>query len=426
MCAIWGIQMIETWSRLTEMVGVKSDPSTDRVASRTGVWGAVLFWAIVATVFCLPISEGLKNLSYSIALACYVGALLRSKRPEWSMTPVDTAFLLLLFAAVLSAAMSAFPRKAFSGVWEMFRYTSFFFIVRHGVRRPAQVTAVLWAAAAGIGVAGAVVLYQHLTSEVEQFSMLSLGGKNGAAEYIVMMLALMIGMFATQEGSRRARASLGVIIGISLVVLGVSNARTMWGGFLAVTILLWCWRRSWALLAAVGLFLAAVAGTVMIRPDVSQRTMALARAETYVDLSARWEIWQGAVRMWRDHPWLGTGPRTFKLNDDLSQDVNRLRYAIPERAGQAHNMWLQTAAEMGTIGVVALAVWVAAVVHLLVRRRAQLQDWPFGAVWVGTAGSLLAILIAGVTEPGIGYEHSMLINGLLGVMVGSGEEAWRG
>ncbi|WP_337287614.1 O-antigen ligase family protein [Candidatus Methylomirabilis sp.] len=417
--------MTGAWSRLVGMAGVGCDPSSNRNASRERALDVILLGAIVATVFFLPLSEGLKNLSYSIALACYLGALRRFTRSEWSIPPVGAAFLLFLCVAVLSAATSAFPWKAFSGVWEMFRYTSFFFIVRQGIRRSAQVVAVLWAAVAGIGVAATVVLYQHVTSEVERFSMLSLGGKNGAAEYVVMMLALMIGMFAEHEGSRRARFSLGIIIGASLIVLGVSNARTMWGGFLAVTILLWCRRRSWVLVAAVGIFLAAVAGMVLVRPDVSQRTMALARAETYVDLSERQEIWQGAIRMWRDHPWLGSGPRTFKLNDDLALDVNRLRYGIPERAGQAHNMWLQTAAEMGTIGAIALAIWIAAVADLLLRGRTRFRGWPLGVVWVGAAGSLLTILIAGVTEPGIGYEHSMLISGLLGMMVRADEAAWR-
>lgn len=417
--------MTGAWSRLTGIVGIRRNPSTNRNVSQESVLEAILLWAIIATVFFLPISEGLKNLSYSIALACYLGALFRLKRGERSIPPVGAAFLLFLFVAVLSAATSAFPEKAFSGVWEMFRYTSFFFIVRQGVRRSAHVVAVLWAAVAGIGVAAIVVLYQHVAGGMERFSMLSLGGKNGAAEYVVMMLALMIGMFTEHEGSRRARLFLGIIIGVSLIVLGVSNARTMWGGFLAVTILLWFWRRSWVVVAAVGLFLAAVSGMVLVRPDVSQRMMALARTETYVDFNERWEIWRGAVRMWHDQPWLGTGPRTFKLNDDLSLDANRLRYGIPERAGQAHNMWLQIAAEMGTIGLAAMAIWIVAVADLLLRERTRLRGWPLGAVWVGAAGSLLTILIAGVTEPGIGYEHSMLLNGLLGMMSGASETACR-
>lgn len=144
--AVRGAAMTGAWSRLVGMAGVGCDPSSNRNASRDSALDVILLGAIVATVFFLPLSEGLKNLSYSIALACYLGALRRFTRSEWSIPPVGTAFLLFLCVAVLSAATSAFPWKAFSGVWEMFRYTSFFFIVRQGIRRSAQVVAVLWAA----------------------------------------------------------------------------------------------------------------------------------------------------------------------------------------------------------------------------------------------------------------------------------------
>ncbi|MBI4381011.1 MAG: O-antigen ligase family protein [candidate division NC10 bacterium] len=385
----------------------------------------VLAAAIMATVFFLPISEGLKNISYGIALACFLGMLFWKDPGCWSIPPVGRAFLLFLGLAVLSAATSAFPRKAFSGAWEVFRYTSFFFIVRRGIRRPEQAIAVLWASVAGIGVAAAVVLYHYFIAGMERFSMLSLGGKNGAAEYVVMMLALMIGMFIEREGSRKARIYLGIAMGANVLVLGVSNARTMWGGFLAVALFLWVWRRSWAIAAAGGLLLAIVLGLVLVRPDISQRTVALARPETYLDFNERREIWRGALRMWQDHFWLGIGPRTFKVSDDLSLDANRRRYAIPASAGQAHNMWLQVAAEMGTLGLLALVTWIVAVAGLLIRTRRSLRGWPYGALWAGVAASLLAILIAGITEPGIGYEHSMLFNGLVGMVVAAGEGVGR-
>lgn len=394
-------------------------------ATEPGWLEAALAASIIATVFFLPVSEGLKNISFGIALACFLGIFFRMDRGSWSIPPVGQAFLLFLVIAILSAATSAYPRKAVSGVWEVFRYTSFFFIVNRGIRRPGQVAAVLWAAVAGIGVAAGVVIYRHFLSGMERFSMLSLGSKHEAAEYVVMMLALMIAMFEERQGSKWARILLGIIVGMNLLVLGVSNVRTMWGGFLGVAILLWAWRRSWTAAAAAGLLLAIVLGLVLARPDIRQRAVELAKPETYLDFNERREIWRGALQMWRDHPWLGTGPRTFKLSDDLTQDPNRRQYGIPASVGQAHNMWLQVAAEMGTLGLLALAIWIGAAATLLLRCRARLQGWPFAAVWAGATGSLLVILIAGVTDPAIGYEQSMLFNGLLAMVAGAGETVGR-
>lgn len=411
---------------LEGMAGVRHDPPMKHHEDARGAWlEAVLAWAIVATVFFLPISEALKNLSYGVALACYIGTLFRMNRDGWSIPPIGVAFLLFLIVAILSAATSAFPRKAFGGVWEVFRYVSFFFIVRRGVRRSSQVVAVLWAAVAGIGVAVAVVLYRYFIAGLEYFSMLSLGSKHEAAEYVVMMLILMITMFEEYRGSGRARLLLGIVVGMNLLALGVSNVRTMWGGFIAAAILLWVWRRSWTATAAAGLLLAVVIGVGLVRPDIRQRAVELARPETYVDFNERREIWLGALQMWRDHPWLGTGPRTFKLSDDLASDPNRRQYGIPARAGQAHNMWLQVAAEMGTLGLLTLAGWMIAAAALLLRCRDRLRGWPLTAVWAGASGSLLVIVIAGVTDPAIGYEQSMLFNGLLAMAAGAGESIGR-
>src|SRR3990172_4537444 len=220
-------------------------------APEAGWLGTGLAASIIATAFFLPVSEVLKNISYGVAIACVLGTLFWKRRTVWPISSVGYAFLLFLTVAIVSAAASEFPRKALTGVWEVFRYTSFFFIVRQGIRRPAQVVAVLWAAVAGIGVAAAVVLYRDLIVGMERFSMLSLGGKNGAAEYVVMMLALMIAMLAEHEGSRKGRFYLVIVIVANLLVLGVSNARAMWGGFLAVAVFLWAWRRNWLVAAAM-------------------------------------------------------------------------------------------------------------------------------------------------------------------------------
>jgi hypothetical protein len=75
---------------------------------------------------------------------------------------------------------------------------------------------------------------------------------------------------------------------------------------------------------------------------------------------------------------------------------------------------------MGTVGLLALLGWVAAVAVFLWRLR-RLQGDPWArALWVGTVGAFGAILIAGVTEPAIGYEHSLLFNTELALLTGAG------
>ena len=81
---------------------------------------------------------------------------------------------------------------------------------------------------------------------------------------------------------------------------------------------------------------------------------------------------------------------------------------------------------MGTLGVLAMATWVVAVSAWLIRRRGRFAEGALGAAWAGAAGALVATLIASVTEPAIGYEHAILLMGLLGVLMGADQGTARG
>ena len=88
-----------------------------------------LAWVVIATVFFLPISEALKNICYVVSLVLYLVVTFGIDRERIVVPPVGWFLLSFLGAAILSAAVSPYPGKALTGVWGVFRYTSFFFIV---------------------------------------------------------------------------------------------------------------------------------------------------------------------------------------------------------------------------------------------------------------------------------------------------------
>ena len=378
----------------------------------------LLAGAIVATVFFLPLSESLKNISFGIGLAAYVIAVLWIDRCRVTMPSGGSFVLAFMGVVILSALTSAFPRRAWSGVWMAFRYLSFFFIVNRGIRHRRQAAAVLSAAVAGTALVSLFAIYRYAIMGVERFSWLSLGYKNGAAEYLVMVLPLMAGMSVRRDISRRALWALGTASGASLVAIGLSNSRTAWLVLIAVALLFFALRRTWVVLPAVGVVLVVVAIVASARPDVARRVGRLSRPETYtVDLGERRAIWRASLQMWWDHPWLGTGPRTFKVDDDLTKDPNRLRYGIENSIQGAHNLWLHAAAETGSVGLLAMTAWLVEVGRWLFRHRERFRDYPLQAVWDGAVGALAVLVLTGVAESLLGLEHSMYFVALLGILM---------
>ena len=193
-----------------------------------GYFDLLLASAIIATVFCLPLSESLKNIGYGIALVAYLSIVVVGGRAQMIVPPLSVLFLLSLAVAIASAFASVDQLQAWRGVWEVFRYTSFFFLVCRGIQGTKRVLAFLWAGVVGVGLAAILAVGRDLLFgfTIHRITMFSLGNKNAVAQYLVMMLAVMFGMADRLPVTRRGAATLGLAGGSSLILLGLSNART--------------------------------------------------------------------------------------------------------------------------------------------------------------------------------------------------------
>lgn len=379
---------------------------------------SALAWAVIATVFFLPTSEALKNIAFVVSLTLYVGAIFAARQRIF-VPPAGWFFLGFLGITILSAAVSAYPGKTITGVWEVFRYTSFFFIVKRGIREERHVRAVLWAAVTGLGLTALVTLFRYLVLGLPQYPALSLGGNNGAAQYALMGLALIFGMYVHAKPVGWRLISLITVAGLSVMLLGIMHSRMIWGGFILVGGLLGWLRSARVAGTAVAISVLIVLGVSVVKPEVRGQVLSLTKVESYIYLGGRQEgarvhIWKKAVAMWRDAPWLGVGPRAFILHKNVAQDLQRSKYGFVD--GQVHNLWLHTAVEMGFVGVLVLAAIFAYLGFWLIRwRRHFPSSWP-AAVWDGGFGSWLAILVAGLTEPSFGREHAMFFLMLLALL----------
>lgn len=119
--------------------------------------------------------------------------------------------------------------------------------------------------------------------------------------------------------------------------------------------------------------------------------------------SNRYEYWRVALDTWKDHPVAGVGTAGFRVEW-------RRRRTIPENALDAHSLYLETAAELGLVGLAALALafgGMAAAARRALRASpeaaagpvAMVVTWAFHAGidwdWEMPALTLIALLFAG-------------------------------
>jgi O-antigen ligase len=64
-----------------------------------------------------------------------------------------------------------------------------------------------------------------------------------------------------------------------------------------------------------------------------------------VELETRYDLWQAALRIWRDHPWVGVGPGHYDLRFRAYRPAS-----VQLRPDRAHNDYLNTLADWGVVG----------------------------------------------------------------------------
>jgi O-antigen ligase len=215
-----------------------------------------------------------------------------------------------------------------------------------------------------------------------------LGNPNLLASYLLFSVPLVVGWVMQTRPAHPADATKAAakIIGGVVVMFGIlialrnTDSRAAWGA-LGVTAAIGAagWlamknpKRAWMI--ALGF----VGGTLILAA-VTQPLWKKAFAE-----DVRVEIWRGTMSLIRAQPITGTGAGTFFAEYPPHRTAEY--FAKPKAAlvtDHAHNEWLETWAEWGTLGVVALlAVWLYAAHQWWHRRnemRAENWAFAFGAI----------------------------------------------
>jgi O-antigen ligase len=240
------------------------------------------------------------------------------------------------------------------------------------VRRRAQ-TAVLLGTVALLGVVGAIMaLYQRFgdpgwlmlgRTQADQFvgrSSGMFGIPNSLAAVFELLIPICLTLGAASSTSKPARIGCGTLGLLWLIGLVLTGSR---GGWISLTLALAAWplfgsgnwKRRLAGVAVVVL-LAIVAVAALYRYSEPAR----GRIQPFLDgqfESSRPIIWKVGVKIWREHPWLGTGTASY----NVLFDQHRPRGFLNEPQW-THNDYLNTLSDYGLAG---FALWFGAGVCLV-------------------------------------------------------------
>jgi len=370
-----------------------------------------IFHTFLITLLVMPFSIALFEICMGCTILFWIVKLLVRKE-RINIPPLGWFFLFFLFVTIASAGASDYKFQALRGVWEVTRYTITFFIVIDIIQSTEQVKKVVWILAFSTGawvILG--MIHQFLIVKRPLFDLLqffSLGNKNSIGQYLQMVLSILFGLLLSNSfrpGEKRVLAAISLV---SLLALFLSASKTMWVALILTLFIFAFLKRSRKVLVGIGCLILLFSVAALINGKVRNMGSSILKATDAHSMQVRYTGWKQSYQMFIDNPLLGVGPKCF-------MDA-REKYKVISDFGQAHNMVLHVACEMGAIGVGSLVSWIVFYIYFIATYRRKVRDPIYLGIWFGGVGYLVTLAIGGITEPTIGGEHSQLFMTLVGLM----------
>jgi O-antigen ligase len=272
----------------------------------------------------------------------------------------------------------------------VFRSLSLFLMVVNDIDIAQRRQSCAWLFVASTGISVAWGLVNYFARHQVRFDLHSLGHPNTTAMYLVVMFALLISLLLLVDWSNRGRMAVGVVAGATLLGLFLTYSRGGWIAFLA------CLAFLSISLKRVKPFLVVAVLTVAILVALQTtgrlwtwRVTTLPKVAQEENAVERFKIWRASLLSIKERPLLGVGPRNFRRLDPA-------RYGFKEPYRDAHNLYLNTAVERGTIGLLVLLALLICYVWKGMSLRRTLRDGLDGALWHAAMGSFVAIVVGGL------------------------------
>jgi putative inorganic carbon (HCO3(-)) transporter len=271
-------------------------------------------------------------------------------------------------------------------------------------------------------IVSAHALWQYTTGDLSRVGFVSSTGAveyrvssffphpNQLAGFVVLFVPLSVGLYSVFE-SKIARAGCVLLPLLALPAAILTYSRGVLVALVALVLVLARSKRAWPAIAA------AAALVVLLAPAAWHDRVADVGRLDRPEIATRLDFWDAALAMFQQNPVLGVGLNSFDVAYVELEQTGRSflpgsGLAPPETA---HNLYLNTLAEQGLVGIAALFLLILAAGRMILalRRSSDPRIRGFGLGMLGAGIALLVSNLFDVTF--VDPKTSMLAWTVLGV-----------
>lgn len=378
---------------------------------------------LIAFAFVLPLYEAPKNLLWLALVAVWLVNRWRARDFGGPWDRWDTLIALWIASGYASAAFAGIHHDEWRSAADLLRYAGVLWLLKRS-RYPER-TWILTAVAIIAGtLVGLVWGYAIVATTPEPLVLNSVGHVNHSAIYLAIVfglaLAAALAWWSTSSWAMRAlAAALLAAFGVSLMWMQ-SRGAVGAAFIMAVVLLAVHGMRQRRHLGAIALIAVVVVGTtLLLQPEVIRKNAKFTAAGKF--LNVRDGIWRVGISAWREFPLFGVGMDGFGhiRAEDLQAWSAKRGEAFDRQSflltTHGHNLYVNTLAERGLVGLGALLAVLAAWAVALLRGLPGAGAPPLhSAYWGAAAGAWLVTVVAGAVNTTLHHEHALLCMLLLG------------
>lgn len=317
--------------------------------------------------------EMLLKLLLFIALALWALEILNKKKFIYIKNSLNLPFLLLIGLMTISLVRSEYFAVSFKDYVIFLSYFLLFFLVINNIKQKQQfdIFIQLFFFTSFVVALFALLHYYGLDPYLKDIRKLisTIGQKNWTSNYLAMIFPIVFSYFLLEKNNRKIIYYL--LLSILYTILIIFQSRGIWisAGLTLILGIFFLYKfklinilkknKKWLFLIFITFVLITIIYSTRNPLNKNANTIPQEITSIYEDnfssLNPRLLIWNTTLEMIKDRPFLGMGIGLFKMDyldyqaGFLEQNPNYLKYG--SRSEEAHNEYLQLAAELGIIGL---------------------------------------------------------------------------
>jgi O-antigen ligase len=346
-------------------------------------------WCLLALIVGLSFSHtaALQAFAYVGGFIFWVLKSILIKKFEFDKTSIWLPLLLFGIAIFISGITSVDPQYSLGQVrGEFITYVLIYYLVVHNIRTIYQVKRLLSLLIIASAIVGGYGILQYFRHHIRISSFLS--DYNYLSTYLVIVIPIVASILFSSNFKRKfLKPILLIVLLVLFIALMFTLSRGAWVGFLCEALILTLFTKDKRLMSFF--FLLCMIGVFFLPDNI------LYRAKTIIDISKykteetigpRFEVWKFGLSRIREEPFFGIG---------YGRDIIPRKYPEEKMSimGHEHNLFLETALEIGIPGLAAFIWLIGSLLKFLRKAFLSIEDDFKKAVILGVGAMVVGFFV---------------------------------